>query len=71
MTETAPDTRSAERDVALVLGSGWKPAADLLGEATAELDVTDLPGFLPAAVEGHAGKVRSIRQQHPRTVPLL
>jgi purine-nucleoside phosphorylase len=32
-----------------------------LGEATAELDVTDLPGFLPAAVEGHAGKVRSIR----------
>lgn len=54
-------TGVARHDVALVLGSGWKPAADLLGEATAELDVTDLPGFRPAAVEGHAGKVRSIR----------
>lgn len=54
-------TGVARHDVALVLGSGWKPAADLLGDATAELEVTDLPGFLPAAVEGHAGKVRSIR----------
>lgn len=54
-------TGVAHHDIALVLGSGWKPAADLLGEATAEVDVTELPGFNPAAVEGHAGKVRSIR----------
>lgn len=48
-------------DVALVLGSGWLPAADMLGEPTAEIDVADLPGFSAAAVAGHSGKVRSIR----------
>ena len=48
-------------DVALVLGSGWLPAVDALGEATAEIDTTDLPGFSAAAVVGHSGKIRSIR----------
>lgn len=54
-------TGVARHDVALVLGSGWLPAADLLGEATAEINTTDLPGFNPAAVAGHSGKIRSIR----------
>jgi purine-nucleoside phosphorylase len=53
-------TGVARHDVALVLGSGWRPAADLLGEATAEIDATDLPGFSEAAVAGHSGKIRSI-----------
>lgn len=48
-------------DVALVLGSGWLPAADALGEATAEIETTDLPGFNAAAVAGHSGRIRSIR----------
>ena len=48
-------------DIALVLGSGWLPAVDALGEATAEIATTDLPGFSPAAVAGHSGKIRSIR----------
>jgi purine-nucleoside phosphorylase len=48
-------------DVALVLGSGWLPAVDALGETTAELTVSDLPGFAPPAVVGHAGKLRSVR----------
>jgi len=58
-------------DVALVLGSGWLPAVDALssegggsgggGEVTAEIATTDLPGFSPAAVAGHSGKIRSIR----------
>jgi len=48
-------------DVALVLGSGWVPAADRLGETIAEITVTDLPGFSPPAVAGHAGRVRSVR----------
>ncbi|HJQ05945.1 MAG TPA: purine-nucleoside phosphorylase [Nocardioides sp.] len=47
-------------DIALVLGSGWLPAAEMLGEADAEIDVTDLPGFSSAAVAGHSGKLRSI-----------
>ena len=48
-------------DVALVLGSGWLPAVDALGEATAEISTTDLPGFSDAAVAGHSGKIRSVR----------
>ena len=48
-------------DTALVLGSGWLPAADALGDTTAELLTTDLPGFAPPAVEGHSGKIRSVR----------
>jgi purine-nucleoside phosphorylase len=54
-------TGVARHDVALVLGSGWLPAADALGEASAELRTTDLPGFAPPAVAGHAGTVRSVR----------
>lgn len=54
-------TGVARHDVALVLGSGWRPAADLLGEPVAEIDVTDLPGFSAAAVAGHSGKIRSVR----------
>ncbi|MEU5989017.1 purine-nucleoside phosphorylase [Spirillospora sp. NPDC047418] len=47
-------------DVALVMGSGWVPAADRLGEPVTELTVTELPGFAPPAVEGHAGTVRVV-----------
>lgn len=43
------------------MGSGWLPAVDALGEATAEITSTDLPGFAPPAVEGHAGRIRSVR----------
>ncbi len=64
---TAAAARLAEltgverHDIALVLGSGWLPAVDALGEATAEIDTTDLPGFHAAGVVGHSGKIRSIR----------
>jgi purine-nucleoside phosphorylase len=53
-------TGVARHDVAIVLGSGWVPAVEVLGSAVAELPVTDLPGFLPPAVEGHAGRIRSL-----------
>jgi purine-nucleoside phosphorylase len=53
-------TGRATHDVAVVLGSGWVPAADLLGSTTADLAVTDLPYFAPPAVAGHAGRVRSV-----------
>ena len=48
-------------DVALVMGSGWVPAAEMLGETLLELPSTDLPGFPPPAVEGHAGTIRSVQ----------
>jgi purine-nucleoside phosphorylase len=50
-----------QHDLALVLGSGWLPAVDALGEATAEIATTDLPGFHAAGVAGHSGRIRSIR----------
>src|SRR3954465_6690957 len=42
-------------------GSGWAGAADALGEVVAELDVGELPGFLPPVAQGHAGRLRSTR----------
>ena len=64
-------TGVARHDVALVLGSGWLPAADALGEATAEIETTDLPGFSAAAVAGHQGKIRSIRTGDKQLLVLL
>jgi purine-nucleoside phosphorylase len=58
--ELARRTGVAQHDVAVVLGSGWVPAVEVLGKPVAELAVTDLPGFLPPAVEGHAGRLRSL-----------
>ena len=48
-------------DVALVMGSGWLPAVDALGEATADIATTDLPGFSAPGVAGHSGRIRSVR----------
>jgi purine-nucleoside phosphorylase len=58
-------------DVALVMGSGWVPAADALGEAAVELPVTDLPGFAPPAVAGHAGKIRAVQAGGKNCLVLL
>ncbi|CAN5162050.1 purine-nucleoside phosphorylase [soil metagenome] len=60
-----------KHDVALVIGSGWLPAVDALGEVTAELSTTDLPGFAPPAVVGHAGKVRSVRAGEANLLVLM
>jgi purine-nucleoside phosphorylase len=55
-------------DVAVVLGSGWMPAADRFGTVEHELGFADLPGLPPAAVAGHAGTIRSIRTEGERRV---
>jgi len=57
----AQATGVEQHDVALVLGSGWGGAADLLGETVAEIPSTDVPGFSAAAVVGHTGVIRSVR----------
>jgi purine-nucleoside phosphorylase len=54
-------TGTGRHDVALVLGSGWAPAGDLLGETLATVANTEVPGFRPAAVAGHVGTIRSVR----------
>jgi purine-nucleoside phosphorylase len=64
-------TGSPRHDVALVMGSGWVPAADALGLAEVEVPVTELPGFLPPAVAGHAGRVRSLQVGDARVMVFL
>jgi purine-nucleoside phosphorylase len=56
----AARTGRDQHDVAVVLGSGWLPAADALcPRPDADLPVTDLVGFPAPSVVGHAGRVRS------------
>ena len=64
-------TGVAQHDVALVLGSGWLPAADALGDADAEVPLADLPGFAAPAVAGHGGTMRSLRVGDRRVLVLL
>jgi purine-nucleoside phosphorylase len=66
------DVTGVERhDVALVLGSGWLPASDALGEQVAEVLLADLPGFAAPAVAGHGGTLRSVQVADRRVLVLL
>ncbi|WP_115789772.1 purine-nucleoside phosphorylase [Arthrobacter silvisoli] len=56
----AAETGVESHDVALVLGSGWGAAADLIGDTTATLTAAEVPGFSAPAVEGHVGTIRSV-----------
>jgi len=47
-------------DVAVVLGSGWAPAADALGTPGAEIPLADLGGFARPSVAGHVPAIRSV-----------
>lgn len=57
--EIAERTGISAHDIALVMGSGWVTAVDALGVPAYECSAEELTGFLPPAVEGHSGKVRS------------
>lgn len=57
----AEATGVARHDVAVVLGSGWSGAADLMGEVVAEIPAGELPGFRAPVVAGHGATVRSVR----------
>jgi purine-nucleoside phosphorylase len=47
-------------DAAVILGSGWAPAADALGPPAAQVPLADLGGFPPSTVPGHSAIVRSV-----------
>jgi purine-nucleoside phosphorylase len=49
-----------KHDVAVVLGSGWLPAARAFEGPAVEVPFGDLGGFPAPSVAGHAGKVRSV-----------
>ncbi|MBB4686221.1 purine-nucleoside phosphorylase [Amycolatopsis jiangsuensis] len=60
-----------KHDIAVVLGSGWRPAADVIGTADAEIPFGDLPGFTTPGAVGHGGTVRSLRVDGKRALVLL
>jgi purine-nucleoside phosphorylase len=67
----AERTGVPRHDIAVVLGSGWAPAADLIGTPAAEVPMADLPGFLPPTAMGHGGTVRSVPVGDRRVLVLL
>lgn len=67
----AQRTGVARHDVALVLGSGWRPAADVLGTPCVEVPMAELPGFATPSVTGHGGSVRSLELAGRRVLVLL
>jgi purine-nucleoside phosphorylase len=58
-------------DVAVVMGSGWAPAADAFGEPAASVGIGDLPGFAAPTAVGHGGQVRSVRVGDRRVLLFL
>ncbi|MCF8611757.1 purine-nucleoside phosphorylase [Gordonia sp. HY285] len=67
----AAQTACPRHDVAVVLGSGWAPAATAIGTPSAEIDMLDLPGFAPPSAQGHAGTVASIDVDGVRVLVML
>lgn len=67
----ASETGTPTHDVAVVLGSGWAPAADAFGAATAVLSMDDVPGFVPPSATGHGGTIRSVEIGAHRVLLML
>src|SRR5258708_37994014 len=53
-------TGQPEHDVAVVLGSGWAPAADAIGAAANECSLDDLGRFRQPSVAGQLAIARSL-----------
>ncbi len=65
LAEDAADVLTAalggRHDVAIVMGSGWAPAADAFGAAGVSVAMAQLPGFAAPTAVGHGGEIRSVR----------
>jgi purine-nucleoside phosphorylase len=64
-------TGQASHDVAVVLGSGWLPAADAIGHTLAEFGLSELGGFAQPTVPGHAPVARSMAVGQVRALVYL
>lgn len=73
-TRAAEDLTAAlggNHDVAVVMGSGWRPAADAFGEPLASVPIGELPGFTAPTVPGHGGEIRSVQVAGHRVLVFL
>lgn len=69
--ELAKRTGVDQHDIAVVLGSGWRGVAEVLGEPDSEIPLGDLPGFeIPSAVD-HGSTARSLQIGDMRVLVLL
>jgi len=57
--------------VAVVLGSGWLPAAEVLGAPSAEVSTSELSGFPVPTVAGHRGSIRALDVAGRRVLVLV
>lgn len=58
-------------EVAVVLGSGWAPAAAQLGEPTHVIPMADIPGFTPPTASGHGGQILTLQAGGLRVLVML
>jgi len=58
-------------DAAVVLGSGWRAAADAIGAAEVEMPLAELGGFKQPSVKGHEPSVRYIKKGQRRVLLYL
>src|SRR5579859_2973295 len=58
-------------DAAVVLGSGWRSAADAIGVTELEVPLAELGGFAQPTVGGHTPSVRYIRKGQQRVLLYL
>lgn len=64
-------TGQDRHDVAVILGSGWRPAADVLGTPDTEIPMAELPGFATPTVADQGTSVRSLQIGDNRILVLL
>jgi purine-nucleoside phosphorylase len=67
----AQRTGVERHDIALILGSGWGGAADLIGDEVASIEAAEIPGYDAHAVAGHSSLIRSLRTPDGRAVLVL
>ncbi|MFF5993040.1 purine-nucleoside phosphorylase [Prauserella flavalba] len=67
----AERTGTDRHDIAVVLGSGWRPAADVIGEPQTEVPLGELPGFETPSAVGHGSTARSVKIGDKRALVLL
>jgi purine-nucleoside phosphorylase len=58
-------------DAAVVLGSGWRAAADAIGAGEVEMPLAELGGFKQPSVKGHEPSVRYIKKGQRRVLLYL
>ena len=69
--EALSSALGGSHEVAVVMGSGWAPAADAFGPALTTVAIADLPGFAAPTAVGHGGEIRSVQVGEKRVLLFL